>query len=173
MVFVGAQYDIIKIDSFYCEMGELYEFMKKKYFRIKNATSYKLHATRRSGQVMIITILVLGGAILSATTIAGLLMLYQIRQTTDIANSGKAIYAADAGIEWSLYNWFCTISGKGVCDVSKPSFSNRANFEVTALCTAFNGEPLVPCLPTSDPFAVTFRSVGTAGNSTRALGLSF
>lgn len=152
--------------------------MKNKY--IKNVTSYTLHDARRrqalrrrSGQVMIITILVLGGAILSATTIAGLLMLYQIRQTTDIANSGKAIYAADAGIEWSLYNWFCTVSGKGVCDVGKPIFTNKANFEVTTICTTFGGETLPSCRPTDDPFAVTFRSVGTAGNSTRALGLSF
>ena len=127
----------------------------------------------RRGQVMIITILVLGGAILSATTIAGLLMLYQIRQTTDIANSGRAIYAADAGIEWSLYNWFCTISGKGVCDVAKPIFANKADFQVTTICTTFTGEVKIPCRPEDDPFAVTFRSVGTAGNSTRALGLSF
>ena len=127
----------------------------------------------RSGQVMIITILVLGGAILSATTIAGLLMLYQIRQTTDIANSGKAIYAADAGIEWSLYNWFCTISGKGVCDIGKPIFTNKADFQLTTICTTFSGETLTPCRPTDDPYAVTFRSVGTSGNSTRALGLSF
>ena len=144
---------------------------KDKY----DAQRGQVRSTRsaRSGQVMIITILVLGGAILSATTIAGLLMLYQIRQTTDIANSGKAIYAADAGIEWSLYNWFCTISGKGVCDIGKPIFTNKADFQLTTICTTFSGETLTPCRPTDDPYAVTFRSVGTSGNSTRALGLSF
>lgn len=139
----------------------------------KNIMKHGQAPQHRSGQVMIITILVLGGAILSATTIAGLLMLYQIRQTTDIANSGRAIYAADAGIEWSLYNWFCTVSRKGVCDVAKPIFTNKADFQVTTICTTFSGETLTPCRPTDDPFAVTFRSVGTAGNSTRALGLSF
>ena len=130
---------------------------------------------KRSGQVMIITILVLGGAILSATTIAGLLMLYQIRQTTDIANSGRAIYAADAGIEWSLFKWFC--AAKGACGadnaINPPIFDNKAVFTVTTICTTFTGEILTPCRPEDDPFAVTFRSVGTAGNSTRALGLSF
>jgi len=135
----------------------------------------------RRGQVMIITILVLGGAILSATTIAGLLMLYQIRQTTDIANSGKAIYAADAGIEWALYTWFCTPS-KGGCDAPLPSsggrpatLSNGATIVVQKDCFDIDGHLLVGinCTATSSPYSVTFRSVGTGGNSTRALGLSF
>ena len=57
----------------------------------------------QSGQVMLITILTLSGILLGATTIAGLLMTYQIRQATDITNSTKAIMAADAGIELELY----------------------------------------------------------------------
>ncbi len=55
---------------------------------------------------MILTVLALGGTILGATTVAGLLMLYQIRQATDLANSAKAIFAADAGLEWALYQFF-------------------------------------------------------------------
>ena len=61
---------------------------------------YMIH---EKGQVMLITILTLSGILLGATTIAGLLMTYQIRQATDITNSTKAIMAADAGIEWELY----------------------------------------------------------------------
>lgn len=61
---------------------------------------------RRSGQAMLIAILTLGGAILGATSIAGLLLLYQIRSTTDSENSAKAIFAADAGINWALYDDF-------------------------------------------------------------------
>lgn len=61
---------------------------------------------RESGQVMLVTVLALSGTILGATTIAGLLMLYQIRQSTDMVNSAKAIYAADAGIEYELYRFF-------------------------------------------------------------------
>lgn len=57
----------------------------------------------QKGQVMLITILALSGILLGATTIAGLLMAYQIRQAADITNSTKAIMAADAGIEWELY----------------------------------------------------------------------
>lgn len=57
--------------------------------------------------MMLLTVLTLGGAMLGATTIAGLLMIYQIRQATDLGNSAKAIFAADAGIEWGLYNYYC------------------------------------------------------------------
>ncbi len=58
------------------------------------------------GQVILITVLTLGGIILGTTTIAGLLMTYQIRQSSNIINSTKAIMAADAGIEYELYNHF-------------------------------------------------------------------
>ncbi len=55
------------------------------------------------GQVMLITVLALSGMLIGATTIAGLLMTYQIRNSGDITNSIKAIMAADAGIECGLY----------------------------------------------------------------------
>ena len=35
--------------------------------------------------------------------------LYQIRATTDTENSAKAIFAADAGTEWALYNYYCGV----------------------------------------------------------------
>jgi hypothetical protein len=64
----------------------------------------------RSGQAMLIAVLALGGAILGATTVAGLLTLYQIRATTDTANSAKAIFAADTGTEWALFNYYCAVN---------------------------------------------------------------
>ena len=75
------------------------------------ASSFGTRTTFRSplwcgGQAMILAVMALGGAILGATTIAGFLMVYQIRQTTDLANSAKAIFAADAGVECALYNQF-------------------------------------------------------------------
>lgn len=59
---------------------------------------------------MLLTILALGGAILGATTIAGILMLYQIRATTDAENSAKAIFAADAGTQWTLFDYYCDVT---------------------------------------------------------------
>lgn len=60
----------------------------------------------RSGQAMLLAILALNGALIGATIIAGFLMVYQIRQATDGANSAQAIFAADAGVECGLYNYF-------------------------------------------------------------------
>ncbi len=62
--------------------------------------------SEKKGQAMILATLTLGGTILGVTTIAGLLMTYQIRQTTNLENSAKAIFAADAGIQCGLYNFF-------------------------------------------------------------------
>lgn len=94
--------------------------------------------TKQEGQVLILTVLALGGALLGATAIAGLLTTYQIRQTTDLANSAKAIFAADAGIEWGLYNFFCSLNPAKSCPLSgAPVFTNGAVLDVK--CTTSSG----------------------------------
>ena len=108
---------------------------------------------------MILTILALGGTILAGTTVAGLLVAYQIRQTTDLANSAKAIFAADTGIEWGLYQFFK--SG------TPPALSNKATF--TTICyDEASGQ--IDCANAS---VVRIRSVGRAAAVSRALEQSF
>ncbi|MEK7114777.1 MAG: hypothetical protein AAB847_00215 [Patescibacteria group bacterium] len=60
----------------------------------------------RNGQVMLLAVLVISGTILGATTVAGMLMLNQLRQATNIGLSMQAIFAADTGIEWELFKLF-------------------------------------------------------------------
>ena len=60
----------------------------------------------RRGQVMLLTVLIVSGTILGATTIAGILTLNQIRQSTNVINSLQAVFAADTGLEWELYKLF-------------------------------------------------------------------
>lgn len=69
---------------------------------------------------MLLATLALGGAILGATTIAGLLMLYQIRATTDSEHSAEAIFAADSGVNWALFDYFCTGDGRCVTPPDVP-----------------------------------------------------
>lgn len=107
---------------------------------------------------MILAVMVLGGTILGATTIAGFLMVYQIRQTTDLANSAKAIFAADAGVECGLYNKFKA----GGCTELQTFSANGASFEVT--CENAGGSPVACSNATAD---VLF-SVGTAVTARRA-----
>ena len=131
----------------------------------------------RSGQAMLIAVLALGGAILGATTVAGLLTLYQIRATTDTANSAKAIFAADAGTEWALFNYY---DGANYCaapdsqcldgELAMPTFAGSQPPSATVSCYDNTGNAF-PCNNTSTVAAI---SSGVANGSERAfyIGLS-
>ena len=111
---------------------------------------------------MLITVLILSGTILGATTIAGLLTLYQIRQASDVMNSTKAIFAADSGLEWRLYKFFKQDSqvcqecpDGGACP--QPVFENSAAFQAT--CVSVGGAAT----------STVIKSTGISGNAARAL----
>jgi len=78
---------------------------KERFFR---------HSSGQAGQVIILATLTLGGILLSTAAVAGILLVYQIRNTNDSVNSAKAIFAADAGIEAASYCYF-SLAGGG-CD---------------------------------------------------------
>ncbi len=118
-------------------------------------------ARPRSGQAMLIAVLALGGAMLGATTIAGFLMAYQIRDTTNFIDSAKSIFAADAGTEWGIYRF--------TVDSSTPMFtlSNGASANVT--CSDASGN-VVSCGAAATTQIV---SEGTSGETARAFVVSF
>ena len=118
-----------------------------------------MHRDDREGQAMLLAVLTLGATMLGATTIAGLLMLYQIRQTSDFGNSAKAVFAADAGTEWAFYNYF---QQSGQSGVSLPQFSNGAT--VMATCYDASGA-VASCTASTSVEAIT---KGSAGNTKRA-----
>jgi len=130
---------------------------------------------------MLIAVLSLGGAILGATTVAGLLTLYQIRATTDTANSAKAIFAADAGVEWALFNHYCGTTDPARCDAevasgtaeyTDPLFSGSgAAMQVNCYDNYFATGATTTC---SDPAVVAAISSGIANGSERAfyIGIS-
>lgn len=110
---------------------------------------------------MLMTIIAIGGSILGATTVAGLLMVYQIRQSTDIGNSTRGIFAADTGIEWGLYQFLNPSGG-----ASAPQMSNGSGYAVT--CYDASGATM-SC---SADGVKTIRSVGTGGQVSRAFEVS-
>lgn len=79
---------------------------------------------RKKGQIMLLTVLLLGASMFLASTIAGYLLLLRIRQSSDTANSAKAIYAAESGIEWDLYRRFKNSARPA------PVFENGASLNV-------------------------------------------
>lgn len=96
---------------------------------------------------MLLTVLILGGSILGASTIAGYLMLLKIRGASDITNATKAIFAADTGIEWELYKQFKNPT------YPRPLLSNNATF------TSSNDTQLI-------------KSIGQSSNIFRAFEMS-
>ena len=125
---------------------------------------------------MILSVMALGGMILGVTTIAGLLMIYQVRQATDAALSARAIFAADSGLEWGLYNYYCLSAPnnqKTPCPAQPPVFSNSVgNSAVGVAVTCFDAaENPTDCAAATS--TVTVRSVGSAGEASRAFEINF
>lgn len=110
-----------------------------------------------NGQVMLLTVVLMTGAILSATSLAGLLVLFQLRQTSDVTASNKAIFAADSGIECVLFNQFRTTAPARNCGDVTPvtDFANGAEFRT--ISTGAN----------------SFKSVGRFSRSARSFEITF
>ena len=112
------------------------------------------------GQVMILSIITLGAIMLGATAVSGFLVVYQLRMSSDAADSAKAIFAADAGIDWGIYQFSNPTS-----TAPAPVFSNRASF----VLVCYNPSSVqVPC---SDSSVSVIRSSGRSGMSNRAFEL--
>ncbi len=124
---------------------------------------------RRSGQAMLIAVLSLGSAILGATTIAGLLTLYQLRAANDTQNSAKALFAADAEVEWTLDDYYCGITGHVPCPPSIPVFTASGAMGSTT-CYAADGVTASDCANTST--TVSAITIGTSAGTRRAFSLS-
>lgn len=110
---------------------------------------------------MLLSMLILGGILLGASTLAGLLMLYQFRQASNVGESTQALFAADAGMEWGLY---CVIKVRpaGSCNsIPRPAFTNGANFTVA----------FYPSTSTPRDGYTSMRSVGISGRTSRAFEL--
>jgi len=122
--------------------------MKKYFFKKQN------------GQVMIVVVLALGAVMIGANIVGGVLINSQIRQSTNIIDSTKAIYAADAAIEAGYYQF---LKGNNV----SLTFSNRASSTIKCFDDLRNS---VSCNATSVSSIV---GQGFAGRVTRALELQF
>jgi hypothetical protein len=121
---------------------------------------FKMHKSKK-GQIMLMSVLTLGAVMLGATVVAGFLVLYQIRMSSNAADSAKAIFAADAGIEWAIFSFTRPASPP-----PSTSFSNGASFEV--VCKNDIGQ-VVLCTNASTSL---IRSSGQYGSVTRVFELS-
>lgn len=122
----------------------------------------KISLLSKKGQAVLLSVLTLGSVMLGATAIAGFLTLYQIRMASTAAGSAKAIFAADAGIDWAVYSFTNPSS-------TPPSlnFNNGASVTVTCYDVSMN---VIFC---SNPSLKLVKSVGKSSAATRVLELSF
>ncbi|PIR98091.1 MAG: hypothetical protein COT89_01480 [Candidatus Colwellbacteria bacterium CG10_big_fil_rev_8_21_14_0_10_42_22] len=112
---------------------------------------------KNKGQVMILSVLLISSAILAASSLAGLLVLFQLKRTAGAEDSARAVFAADAGIENALYKRFVDGCTEGDLLKDKFDFSNgqSANYQVKM---------------DSCDYTV---SVGSSKNTARAFEISF
>lgn len=110
---------------------------------------------------MLLSVLTLGAIMLGATAIASLLIIYQIKMSSNSADSAKAIFAADAGVDWGLYQFIHPTS-----TVAQPVFSNGASFTVSCYDSSLN--QLSGCGSAS---TTIIRSFGRAGGLYRVFEL--
>jgi len=136
---------------------------------------------RSAGQAMILTVIVISSTLLGVASVGGLLILHQIRNSGNFTNSAKAIFAADAGVEWWLHQY--KKPGEATAS-SSVVFSNGSSFKVQelrpdkALVTGQAGnskrafliearpEATIPCNTTLDLMIVLDRS-GSIDNNER------
>jgi hypothetical protein len=116
----------------------------------------------RKGQVMIIVSLALGGVMLTSIVIGGILISNQIRQAGNIASSAKALYAADAALEWGMYQFY-----KQDITAGEPTSTNNTTY--TTLCRS--GASSVPCIGGANITDIVGK--GTFGKVSRAFQISF
>jgi len=135
----------------------------------------RIKRTYRSGQVMVLTTMIIGGILMSASVVAGFLMFNQIKQSNDAPSSGMALFAADAGIENALNCYFFTENRFNLldfglaCDVSG-TLPNNSRYETNLECQKNEGGAFVttPC-KSADVIGFKVVSRGFSGNTERSL----
>ncbi|KKU91687.1 MAG: hypothetical protein UY23_C0001G0293 [Candidatus Jorgensenbacteria bacterium GW2011_GWA1_48_11] len=113
---------------------------------------------------MVISVLTLGGILLSAAGIAGLLTTYQIRAANDAVNSAKAFFAADAGIEAASY---CLLK---ILDCTDPENYVADNLSLSDAPQVFAS---VTSVQTSNSLDIFSNGYAAAGKVVRTLQASF
>jgi len=87
-------------------------------------TQYAMHNTqyRPSGQIFLMSILILGAVMVSALLLMSI-FIKDFHQSIETSESVKAFYAADSAMEWQIYCSLNDLDGLE-CEDSKPVMNN-------------------------------------------------
>ncbi|MFH1161910.1 MAG: hypothetical protein V1696_01355 [Candidatus Jorgensenbacteria bacterium] len=133
---------------------------------------------QRSGQAMLLTVIMTSGILFLVTSVAGILMFYQLQQVTDIGNSAAAVFAADAALEKATYNYLK--STEFVYDPTKPCFVSprppSCLGPTVSLSNGASGSSYLVIPPPGTPNAttvITAEGKGPGGRTVRLLQTTF
>ncbi len=129
------------------------------------------------GQAMLLAVTLIGSVVLIFSSISGYFILQRLRMAADFVDSSKAIYAADTGLEWKLYQCFkCGQGGQTFCDINPVTGNCSSNQAVDNLApsmedslTSFISNVAINVVGASTTY--DFKSVGTSNKSHRAFEL--
>lgn len=123
---------------------------------------------KRRGQVILLSVMVLGGIMISATVIAGLLTRFQISQVNDAVSSARALFVGDSAVEFAAWQFFK--QGDPVdpdCNIVPSDCSGIEFDDITARCNLFcNYTP-----PPDETLNIT--AEGFAGRTSRVIETNF
>jgi len=100
---------------------------------MKNSnTQYTIHNTqyRPSGQVFLMSILILGAILTSALFLMSI-FIKDFRQSIETSESMKAFYAADSAMEWQIYNSLNSPPASAPEMMNDTSYDYQNNFSTT------------------------------------------
>jgi|GEM_PF-2815445 hypothetical protein len=124
---------------------------------------------KNSGQVMLMSVLLICGAILGVSALASTLVLQQLKKSTGAGESARAVFAADAGAERALWLRYHDEEGLGIWSACKDGESHAGSLPPVPL-VKLNGK---------DEYTIVFNScdsassLGQAGRSARAFTVFF
>lgn len=123
---------------------------------------------KNSGQTMILTAIITGGIVLSASVIAGMMTFYQLREVNDTVKSSMALFAADSGVEATLNCYFKEQGAENLdysqkCKLSG-GLSNGTSYTTELSCVDASKFQIVDCLDLnkedSTVYGIRIKSIG-------------
>lgn len=121
------------------------------------------------GQIMLMSVLLICGAILGVSALASTLVLQQIKKSTATGESARAVFAAEAGIERALYYRYQET--RWVNDVEVPACSVESNPDLDGVLQVDTEHTAKYTIRTDG--CASASSLGESGRSARAFSILF
>lgn len=129
---------------------------------------------------MVLITMITGFLMITGSVIAGFLMYSQLKGSSDAIESGMAVFAADAGVEKALYEYYKTENpfslnpsdrsgGNPSLEDIEVLFANGTAATARLWCVGSDRKTPVDCRNSEDVFGFRVRSIGSSKRTERVL----